>query len=375
VAGVRKQIDFIGRRNVWFTVSAIVILVGLGSMALPGRGFKLGIDFTGGLLTDIKFEKAATTAEVREALATVGLENAQIQVASGDNTAVIIRTRSLTQDESKAMNQALEKQSGKFEVLRVEEVKGVIGSELTRRGLFALLIATVGMIIYITLRFEYKFALTGIAALVHDVLVVLGFYSILGYEANSAFVAAVLTIVGYSINDTIVVFDRIRENLKTRRREPLADVINLSINQTMARSLNTSLTTLLALLAVFFFGGRTIKDFTVALMIGITAGTYSSIFIASPLWYLWKMREESWSAQPGAQPVTQTATQPATRSVMQPVAEVAAAGAGVVRPVAGVAETREPTAPPHGIAKAQVKAARKPRPAYRKKRGKSKKRH
>lgn len=366
---MRKQIDFIGKRNVWFTISAIVILIGLVSMALPGRGLKLGIDFTGGLLMDVKFEKAATTASVHQALATVGLENAQIQIASDDNTEVIIRTRSLTQDESKAMNQALEKESGKFEVLRVEEVKGVIGSELTRKGLFALLIANVGIIIYVTLRFEYKFALTGIAALIHDVLVVLGFYSILGYEANSSFVAAVLTIVGYSINDTIVIFDRIRENLKTRRREPLADVINLSVNQTMARSINTSLTTLLALLAVFFFGGRTIKDFTVALMIGIIAGSYSSIFVASPLWYLWKMREEAQATAPAG-------TRPTAQTAVQPLAEVTAAGtartAGTVAPQAPV--LAKFAAAPQGAPQAQVRTAGKPRPAYGKKRVKSKKR-
>lgn len=376
MAEVRKQIDFIGKRNVWFTISAIVILIGLVSMALPGRGLKLGIDFTGGLLIDVKFEKAATTASVHQALATVGLENAQIQIASDDNTEVIIRTRSLTQDESKAMNQALEKESGKFDVLRVEEVKGVIGSELTRKGLFALLIANVGIIIYVTLRFEYKFALTGIAALIHDVLVVLGFYSILGYEANSSFVAAVLTIVGYSINDTIVIFDRIRENLKTRRREPLADVINLSINQTMARSINTSVTTLLALLAVFFFGGRTIKDFTVALMIGIIAGSYSSIFVASPLWYLWKMREEAQARQQGTQATAPAGTRPTAQTAVQPLAEVAAAGtartAGTIAPQAPV--PAKFTAAPQGAPQAQVRTAGKPKPAYGKKRGKSKKR-
>jgi len=348
---MRKRIDFLGMRKMWFTISAILILIGFVSMAIPGHGFKLGIDFTGGLLTDVKFEKPVTTSGVREALAASGVEGAQIQIASEDNTQVILRTRSLTQDESKAMNQALEKQLGKFEVLRVEEVKGVIGSELARKGLFALVIANIGMVIYITLRFEYKFALTGIAALIHDVLIVIGFYSILGYEANSPFVAAILTIVGYSINDTIVVFDRIRENQKIMRREPLSEVVNVSINQTMTRSLNTSLTTLLALLAVFLFGGRTIRDFTVALMIGITAGTYSSIFIASPLWYLWKMREELQSARP--------------------IAEVAVAGAAS-RAAAMSRTAAAPGAPEPTAAKVQVPKKTGARAGARK--GKPKKR-
>ncbi len=353
---MQKRIDFIGMRKVWFIISAILILVGFVSMAIPGRGFRLGVDFTGGLLTDVKFEKPVTTSGVREAVVGAGVEGAQVQIASEDNTQVILRTRSLTQDESKAMNQALEKQLGKFEVLRVEEVKGVIGSELARKGLFALVIANIGMVIYITLRFEYKFALTGIAALIHDVLVVIGFYSILGYEANSPFVAAILTIVGYSINDTIVVFDRIRENQKTMRREPLSEVVNVSINQTMARSLNTSLTTLLALLAVFFFGGRTIRDFTVALMIGITTGTYSSIFIASPLWYLWKMREEL--------------------QATHPVAEVAMAGAvsRVPRSADAVRTVAAPGAAEPAAAQGQAQATKKAGARTGARKGKSKKR-
>jgi preprotein translocase subunit SecF len=215
----------------------------------------------------------------------------------------------------------------------------------------------VGIVLYVTLRFEYKFALTGIAALVHDVLVMVGMYSLLGYEANSSFVAALLTIVGYSINDTIVVFDRIRENLKTRRRESLADVVNASINQTMARSINTSLTTLLAVFAVFIFGGRTIRDFTVALMIGITAGTYSSVFVASPLWYLWKMREAHTEAQPAARVVSGAAG----------TIEVAAAGVVATAPARAVGSSAQPASPAGTPAK-------KPSSPHGKKRARSKKR-
>jgi len=289
---MQRQIDFIGMRKTWFAISALLIAIGLVSLVMPGRGLRLGIDFTGGILADLTFDKAISTGEVRDALNSVNLGGAQIQKTTDAANEVLIRTRSLTAEEQRAMNSALESKVGKFQILRLEEVKGVIGQELARKGVLALLLAGVGMIAYITVRFEYKFALTGMAALVHDVFLVIGFYSLTGLEANSPLIAVVLTIIGYSINDTIVVFDRIRENLKSRRRESLKDIVNASINQTMTRSLNTSLTTLLAVLAVFLFGGRTTRDFALALLVGITTGTYSSIFVASPLWWMWKVAEE-----------------------------------------------------------------------------------
>ena len=286
-----RQVDFIGKRNTWFLISALLILVGLVSMAIPGRGLKLGIDFTGGVLMDLRFAAPVTTTEVQDVLTSVGLSGSQVQKSDLENEA-LIRTKSLTAEQTKTLNAALEAKFGKFETLRVEDVKAVVGSELTRKGLLALLLANIGMVIYVTVRFEYKFALTAVAAITHDILIVLSAYSILGLEANSPLIAAVLTIVGYSINDTIVVFDRIRERLKSRTKESLGDLVNRSINQTMTRSLNTSLTTMLAILAVLLFGGRTTRDFAIALMVGVTAGTYSSIFVASPLWYLWKLKEE-----------------------------------------------------------------------------------
>jgi preprotein translocase subunit SecF len=304
---VSKQIDFIGMRRTYFVISMALIVIGLIAMVIPGRGLKLGIDFTGGVLLEVRFEKAVTIGAVRDALSTVKLESSQVQMTEGRNTEALIRTKPLTSDELKTMTQALEGKLGKFSVMRQEEVRGTIGRELTQKGLLALLIATIGMIIYITIRFEFKFAITAIIALIHDVLIVLGAWAVLGLEANSTIIATVLTVVGYSINDTIVVFDRIRENLKARRRESLKEVVNLSINQTMTRSLNTSLTTLIAIFAVYVFGGSTIHDFALALIIGITAGTYSSIFIASPLWWMWKLSAEG-DASPASEPV---ATQPA----------------------------------------------------------------
>ena len=178
-----------------------------------------------------------------------------------------------------------------IETIRMEEVDPIVGQELKEKALLATIIASLGMIIYITLRFEFKFAITAILAVLHDALIVLGFFALFKIPINAPFIAAILTILGYSINDTIVIYDRIRENIRLLHKETLDKIINISLKQTLTRSINTSLTTLLAIIMLYFFGGETIKDFTLALIIGIIAGTYSSIFIASPLWYTWKKTE------------------------------------------------------------------------------------
>jgi len=185
-------------------------------------------------------------------------------------------------------------------VRRVEEVSGVIGKELTQKAILALVVANAAQVIYITLRFEFKFAVAAVVALIHDVLITVGMFSILGIEVNSPFVAAILTIIGYSINYTIVVYDCIRENLKARKKEDLKTLVNRSIAEARMRSIKTSLTTLRAVVAILVFGGQTIREFSLALAIGITTGTYSSIFIASPLWVLWKNKEEAARARPKA---------------------------------------------------------------------------
>jgi preprotein translocase subunit SecF len=286
-----RTLDFVGRRRTWFTASLVVIALGLLLLAMPGRGLQWGIDFTGGVYVDLMFtDTAPTTGEVREALAAVGLERSVVQ-RSSDGRHVIIRTLPLSEDQRGGMLEALRERWAEFTVSQLEEVQPVIGQELTRRALLALALAAVGMIAYITVRFEFRFAIAAIVALLHDALVTIGVMSLVGMEVNSPFVAALLTIIGYSVNDTIVVFDRIRENVRERAREPLPLVVNDSIRQTLNRSINTSLTTLLAVGAILIFGGRTTRDFALALTVGVVAGTYSSIFIASPLWTAWKLRE------------------------------------------------------------------------------------
>lgn len=261
------------------------------------QGFNLGIDFTGGTLLDLKFARPVTVLEVREALKDVKLENSTIQLATASQTHaaenVLIRAHVLTEAERRAAIATLQAKLGNFEVLRTEQVGAVIGEELTRQAIYAVIAASIMMILYITYRFEFRFAVSGIAALLHDVFVVLGIFSLFHLEIDSAFIAAILTIIGYSINDTIVIFDRIRENMKTHRKEePFADMVDRSIWQTMTRSIYTVLTVLFATVSLYVFGGETTKNFSLALLIGITSGAYSSVFNASPIWVTWKEYSE-----------------------------------------------------------------------------------
>lgn len=287
------KFDIIGKRNWWFVITALLVIPGLISMAV--QGFNLGIDFTGGTLVDIKFTRPVTVTEVRDILKDNHLENSTIQLA-GDSIQslnVLIRTRVLEEQERRDMLSGLEEKFGKFEVLRTEKVGAVIGSELTRQALIALALSWVIMVAYITYRFEFKFAISGIIKLVHDVLVVLGAFSLLRLEVDSSFVAALLTIVGYSINDAIVIFDRVRENLKSyRKTDSFKDLVNRSIWQTMTRSIYTVMTVLFGVIALYFFGGETTKNFALALIIGFSIGAYSSIFLASPLWVMLKEMAE-----------------------------------------------------------------------------------
>lgn len=284
------KFDFIGKRYWWFALSALIMIPGLISMAV--QGFNLGIDFTGGTLLDLKFAQPVTVAQVRDVLKDYHLEGSTIQLASGAQVEaaqnVFVRTHVLTEDERIAAMEGLKK-LGSFEVLRVEKVGAVIGSELTRQAILALVVSWLLMIAYISFRFEFKFGVSAVAALIHDCVVVLGVFSLFRLEVDASFVAAILTIVGYSINDTIVIFDRIRENMKTHRKtESFADMVNRSIWQTMTRSIYTVVTVLFCSFALYFFGGETTKNFALALTIGFVSGAYSSVCNASPIWVTMK---------------------------------------------------------------------------------------
>src|SRR5690606_7346806 len=192
---------------------------------------------------------------------------------------------------------------GSVEILRTELVGPVVGAELVRRALLAVALASLGILVYVSLRFEFKFAVAAIAALLHDAIIATGVVSALGVEVNSPFIAAILTVIGYSLNATIVIFDRVRENLRIRKGESLFDLLNRSLNETLARTIHTSATTLLALVTLFIFGGSTLRDFILVLLVGVTVGTYSSMMVANPLWWLWKEREERRRAEASPAPV------------------------------------------------------------------------
>ncbi|MGI6092189.1 MAG: protein translocase subunit SecF [Negativicutes bacterium] len=285
------KFDIIGRRYLWLLLSGLILISCTISMAV--QGFNLGIDFTGGTLLDLKFARPVTVAEVRDVLKDHQLENSTIQLAAAGQVTsspnVFIRTHILDDNQRRVLVNDIGQKLGDFEVLRIEKVGATIGSELTRNAVLALLVSWALMIVYISYRFEFKFAVAGILTLIHDVIIVLGAFSLMQLEIDAAFVAALLTVVGYSINDTIVIFDRVRENLKAHRKgEDIKALVNRSIWQTMTRSIYTVLTVLFAAVSLYVFGGETTKNFALALIIGISAGAYSSIFNACPIWVIWK---------------------------------------------------------------------------------------
>jgi len=284
------HIDFLGRRKLAFGISGLLILISLGFLIF--RGLNFGIDFTGGTLVEVKFRQAPAIADVRKALTPVGYGAAIIQ-EFGTPEEILIRVQNRDGvDSSKISTDILDGLTHHFgadsvEMRRVEYVGPQVGEELTRAGIMAVLIAMLAILLYVTFRFEFRFALGADAALLHDITLVLGTFAITGKEFTLPVIAAILTVIGYSLNDTIVVFDRIRENLAANRKKknaaPEIEVVNASINQTLSRTLMTSLTTLLVVMALFFLGGEVIHDFSFALFVGIVVGTYSSIYIASPI--------------------------------------------------------------------------------------------
>jgi len=290
----RMPFHFIKLRWIWYVISAVIILTGI--VSLSTRGLNLGIDFTGGSLLDVRFERTAAVQEVREVLGAYGLEGASIQ--QSDANTFLIRSRELSEEENNQLIQSLEAQFGEVDVRRGERVGPVIGQELIQKAVLALLVAAVLMIIYISWRFELKQGIAAIVAVLHDVLVVLGLFSLLQLEVNTAFVAAILTVIGYSINDTIIIFDRVRENvLYMKKGMAFEDVINSSLWQTMARSINTALTVVFVLVAMLILGGTTIQNMVVALLVGIVSGVYSSVFTAGPVFFDLKKFERR---RPGA---------------------------------------------------------------------------
>ena len=284
-----NKLDIAGRSKIWFAISTVIIVAGL--ICMFTRGFNFGIDFTGGTIIDLKFERPVALAEVRTSLAKFGLEGSQIQLTGAETGVteaenVMIRTTDMEEEQRKEVMAAIKTDVANYDVLREENVGATIGGELITNAVMALVVSWALIIAYVAYRFEWRFGVAAVLALVHDILIVLAVFSFTGRQIDSSFIAALLTIVGYSINDTIVIFDRIRENLKLhfRRGGDVVQLVNTSVFQTLTRSLYTVFTVMFTTFALYFFGGETTKDFAFALLVGFGCGCYSSIFIASPLW-------------------------------------------------------------------------------------------
>ena len=280
--------------KIFFSITIIFLLIGLGSIIT--RGFNLGIDFTGGSIVDLTFEKPVSVAQVRDVLKEHDMGNSIIQLENSDGkteaNSVLIRTGVVGDAELRATMSDLQSKLGSYQIQRVEQVGATIGSELVQQAAIAIFLSWILMIAYITFRFEFKFAIAAIIALIIDVLVVLSYFSLFHMEMDSSFVAALLTVVGYSVNGTIVIFDRIRENLKIHRRsESLGDMVDNSIWQCMTRTIYTVATSLFAIISIFLFGGETIHNFSFAMMVGFASGAYTSIFLAGPMWLYLKNKK------------------------------------------------------------------------------------
>lgn len=283
------RFDIIGKRKIWYAISSLLIIASLFFMVT--RGFNMGIDFTGGTIMDLRFEKAVNINDVRAVLNEYDLSNSTIQLSgesssSTESENVMIRTVDLEEQERKEVMAGLTDKLGSYQVLREEKVGATMGTELIMNAVYATIISWLLIIAYVSYRFEFKFGISAVLGLAHNVIIVLGAFALTQRQIDSSFVAALLTIIGYSINDTIVIFDRIRENLKLhfRKNGDIVELVNTSIYQTMTRSIYTVSTVLFATFALYFFGGDTTKDFAFALLIGFFCGAYTSIFIASPLW-------------------------------------------------------------------------------------------
>ena len=284
IIGTNTRFDFVRLMKPALLASLAFIVLGIASIVWHG-GLNMGIDFAGGTLVQIKFQRATEADDIRKALQPLGVDNAIIQPYGQNEVVVRIGETGSAKELANRMEAALATALGKgtFEIRRVEMVGPKVGRDLTQKALLAILFAWAGILVYVGIRFEFRYALGGILALVHDVLITVGAMSLMNKEFDLNIVAALLTIVGFSINDTIVIFDRIRENARKNTRMSLTEVINLSVNQTLSRTILTSLTVLLVLFVLFLFGGAVIHDFTFALLVGTFAGVYSTVFIASPI--------------------------------------------------------------------------------------------
>ena len=291
----KSDIQFINYFRIFIFISLILIIISIGSIFYKGLNF--GIDFKGGTLIELRVENTEIgTGDVRQSFIKMNLGDVNVKKFGKGNDYLIKFEQTDKNKENFIENikaQLSKNLGGSFSFRRVENVGPKVSGELLRSGLIAIVLSLSAMLIYIWIRFEWQFSLGAIIALIHDVIITIGFFSILEFEINLSIVAALLTIVGYSMNDTVVIFDRVRENLKKYSSKSINEISNLSINETLSRTIITSLTTLLALLSIFFFGGKILQGFSFAMILGVIFGTYSSIFVANPILMKLKVSQKS----------------------------------------------------------------------------------
>lgn len=282
----RLNFQFMKYRKILIGLSLICIAVSIALLCT--KGLNLGVDFTGGLVLQVKFDQPTDIANVRSALSKIGQGNATIQAFNQND--VLLRFQAQDEQVRKNVLAVLSTDIGSYNILRVDKIGPVVGKELRAQAGYSLFLALAGILIYMAYRFRLRFGAAAVAALMHDVILMLGAYSLTGKEISVTFIAAVLTVAGYSLNDSIVVLDRIRENWGSVRSVGIEKLVNTSVNQTLSRTINTSVTTLLPVMAMFLFGGEVISNFAFAFLVGIAVGTYSSIYIASSLLVEWYSR-------------------------------------------------------------------------------------
>ncbi|MCW8858686.1 MAG: protein translocase subunit SecF [Deltaproteobacteria bacterium] len=289
--------DFVGKRNLALIISVTLILIGLASLIVKG-GPNYGIDFAGGTLVQVQFSQPTDATAIKKSLDTLELGSAVVQRFGDNQNEFLIRVeqasselKGLSLEIQNALEQSYDK--GSVDIRRVEMVGPQVGKDLRGKGLKAIFYAMLGILAYISWRFEFRFAVGAIVALIHDVVITLGIFSLFGKEIDLPIIAAFLAIIGYSLNDTIIVYDRIRENRGKHNKETFPFIVNRSINETLSRTLLTSGTTLLVVLALFILGGGVIHNFAFAMLVGVLIGTYSSIFVASPVLIFWEEKNPS----------------------------------------------------------------------------------
>lgn len=281
------KFDFIGKRKIWFIFSTILLITGIVFFFV--RGFNYGIDFLGGNLMEVKFKQDVPISELRKAMEDIGYGKSILQSTASDQ--YIIRTVPIDVKEKNKILDNLDKKIGIIRPLvQDRNVAAGFSKQITKYALIAVAISIVGILIYIWIRFEVRFAIVAVIELLHDLLILLGFYAITYREFNTTSIAVILTILGYSLSDTIIVFDRVREELRLTKKDKFSDVVNYSVNKTLVRSLGTAATTLFPIIVLLIIGNETLKDFAFGLFVGIISGSYSSVFIGSPLLVVWNNR-------------------------------------------------------------------------------------